>query len=213
MRRSHINGNLYHYAGNNPVCYTDPTGMFEVDEETKKITADIDDKKDIKKAVKFYSKHKDYAFEAMNKNGDGIKLGNYEAAKNYSKMINSNDGLPINDIISMLGDTTFIISETTKKIVPDVATNIGKLSSVLSLISTAEDLKNCKKDPNFENKMNLLIDVIGLIPGGGSYFALGLKLTSLAMEKPCSIFAKMTYYTNLYLQDYYEESMLEAYGE
>ena len=64
MRRSHINGNLYHYAGNNPVCYTDPTGMFEVDEETKKITADIDDKKDIKKAVKFYSKHKDYAFEA-----------------------------------------------------------------------------------------------------------------------------------------------------
>ena len=28
MRSSHINGNLYHYGGNNPVKYTDPTGRW-----------------------------------------------------------------------------------------------------------------------------------------------------------------------------------------
>jgi len=32
-----INMHTYHYGGNNPVKYTDPTGMFDVDEESKKI--------------------------------------------------------------------------------------------------------------------------------------------------------------------------------
>ena len=31
LRRSHINGNLYHYAGNNPVKYTDPDGEQSID--------------------------------------------------------------------------------------------------------------------------------------------------------------------------------------
>lgn len=45
-----VNFHLYHYAGNNPVKYTDPTGMFSYDTENGVIICDLNDPADIKVA-------------------------------------------------------------------------------------------------------------------------------------------------------------------
>ena len=53
----HINGNLYHYAGNNPVKYTDPDGRVidisdNTEEQQKKILSDIQSLTDSKLCIK-----------------------------------------------------------------------------------------------------------------------------------------------------------------
>ena len=53
-----VNFHLYHYAGNNPVRYMDPTGLFSIDEENHTITCDYNDEKDVKAAYKEFKKNK-----------------------------------------------------------------------------------------------------------------------------------------------------------
>ena len=85
---NHINCDLYHYAGNNPVKYTDPDGRFDIEEfytNIKKLFSDRESK---------YSEFQDYkfkdfidyeTFDFYNKNPDQLEKDEvilYRATKN-----------------------------------------------------------------------------------------------------------------------------------
>ena len=54
-----VNFHLYHYAGNNPVKYTDPTGMFSYDTENGVIICDLNAPADIKVAGSVFMSYED----------------------------------------------------------------------------------------------------------------------------------------------------------
>lgn len=58
LNRLFVNGNLYHYAGNNPVKYVDPTGLTTEDgaEATVIIYYNRKDQKEFKKAAETAAK-------------------------------------------------------------------------------------------------------------------------------------------------------------
>ena len=60
--------------------------MFDVDDESKTATANLNDSKDMKAIEKFYKNHEDYSIYALDKNGDGLKFNNYNSLKSYNKI-------------------------------------------------------------------------------------------------------------------------------
>ena len=99
--------NLYHYAGNNPVKYTDPNGCFDVDEETKTITADLSDKKDMKEAAKYFKTHDDYK---MNGNSDNVSI-NFQSYSNVKDYIKQTSKLNKNDYQNLISSLSTIATE------------------------------------------------------------------------------------------------------
>ncbi len=194
---NHINGNLYHYAGNNPVRYVDPDGRFEIDEENKTAIAELNDSKDMKAIEKFYKSHDDYTIYGLNKNGDGLQFKSLDGLKSYNKSHTSKKNEEkFENIISTLGNCTFIVSEIGKNAAQlgEISNSFGKISAALGVVSTGIDVKQMYDNPSYSNAIDVLIDATGFIPGAGPYISVSLAETKKGVSFASMQLAKYNEY-------------------
>ena len=119
---NHINGNLYHYAGNNPVKYTDPDGRWEKDVHYK-------DTKDWALEVFRDEKIANAIAKADNNTDHKLSIGPINLKKNQGHHFNINSsGI----------DSRKEISEQ-------------KLESAIALKKEAESIRNTKTGNKFKD--------------------------------------------------------------
>ena len=182
---NHINSNLYHYAGNNPIKYTAPTGAYSVDDENKTITADIDDYRDLLAARNAFFELEKQGFkcQALNKDGDGVEFSTARDMFDFVDFINPDKPklMSVEDIISLMGNISAITSDATKLKYPTLA----KCTNVASVILNAGslvlfDLSQAINNPNWDTISDAVITAVGFIPGYGTYISLGLSASKVA---------------------------------
>jgi hypothetical protein len=136
---------------------------------------------------------------ATNSDCDGIIFKNYNDAKTYQNMGNKKENkrnIDITDIISMIGNSSFIVSKSGKDIkkLERISKNLGRLSSYASYLSTGIDLYKEINEPNVSNTIDLLIDAIGYIPGCGPYISISLSESKKALIYSSTELAKYKEY-------------------
>ena len=170
-----VNLNLYHYAGNNPVKYVDPTGMFEIDVECKTITANMDDKKDIAAARKEFGKNNDLEKFIVKNDKQSVIFNNWNAVDDFI----NNDGFKIfEEIYSKLSDGVGLAT------VANSSKALGKLGSGFTFASVGLDgvhtylnIKNGNKLGAISSGADVIIDMVGFAGPPGTLASIGLKYT------------------------------------
>ena len=180
---NHINGNLYHYAGNNPIRYSDPTGAYSVDDETKMITANLNDKKDMTAASRAFFVLQDdgYKCRAENSNdGNSITFNNAKGMYafldgNYDQYLKNND-FSFDELFLDIYSVATASSPTNSL--------LGRSNQVITSISAFHD--SVKALSNFNNgdipgginsTADFVIDVVGYFGFKGACISIGLKYT------------------------------------
>lgn len=203
------NSHLYNYCSNNPLRYIDSLGMFVIDYDNKNIEVNLESKNDIKKAEHFYKYNQNFSLTASIKNGDYITFSDYNAYKIFSEIINGK-ACKAEDVIVMLGDVTYGISEIGKTVeeLTKISTVLGNISTALNFLSTEIDTIQLINDPSYSNAIDLISDALGFIPVYGPMLSKEVQL----MDWFCETANAMNYYGNIYLENYYLEKMYESYG-
>jgi hypothetical protein len=113
-----MNLHLYHYAGNNPVKYTDPNGRTDVD-DIGTIYCDLNDNEDMAIAANFFLSNTNYnAVIAQDSNsGSSVTYNNPKQMFNSMKDMSANtDYSTVDSFLESLG-----LATTTASLVADLA--------------------------------------------------------------------------------------------
>jgi hypothetical protein len=204
-----VNLHVYHYAGNNPVKYTDPDGRFSFDEETGVFTAEYMDNADLVAAlVSKVQYDSQYGTSTTMKIYDGnmpvASSNNNEDLSAYiSNNVNSTGGVSVEGVLGNLGLSASAIDSICNLagIEGKTVSKIATASNLLGGISTVIDIVQAFKDPSFENKLDIAIDFVGFAGPTGLF--LSLSVTGAKLIAPYA--AKSTHILENYILDYTAE--------
>lgn len=163
--------------------YTDPTGAYSVYDETKIITADLNDKKDMTAASRAFFVLQDdgYKCRAENSNdGNSITFNNAKGMYafldgNYDQYLKNND---------FSFDELFLDIYSVATASSPAKSLLGKSNQMITICSVAQDfskLYSCSKNGDVLGGINsgadLIIDAVGALGLKGACISIGLKYT------------------------------------
>ena len=209
-----VNFQLYHYAGNNPVKYVDPTGAYDYIEDTKTINCDASDSKDIDSAYKAFALLSQLGecngCTAIDpKTGSTITFDNPQAMGQFIENTRDDSGnINFEQIFSKVSDAVGIGFAAT-------GSNILKnLSTGFTLVAVGNDSaklwNNIQHDDIYSsvnNGIDIIIDSIGFFGTTGTVVSIGLKYTKTGIEAGASGLAQFNVVAERYILNRWSQAM------
>jgi hypothetical protein len=202
-----VNLHVYHYAGNNPIKYTDPDGRLSADDETGTIYCDLNDKEDMKIAANFFLANLNYNSVIAQDPNSGASVTYNSPKQMFDSMERISANIDYSTVESFL--ESIGISATAASLVADLASATGQGPSVVTWASRGVTATILVKDMfngitvgygSQEEAMlagfDMAVNVIGFagVPGAG----FSLFYTAAKKSAP-SIWNMMNQVTNSYL--------------
>jgi hypothetical protein len=202
-----VNAQLYHYAGNNPVKYTDPDGRISTDDETGTIYCDLNDKVDMEIAANFFLANINYTTViAQDSNSGSSVIYNHpkQVFDSLDKISANIDYSTVESFLESLG-----LSTTAASLIADLASATDQgppsLTWVSRGVSAVIVVKDAAKgiligyrsrEEAIQAGFDMGVNVIGFagVPGAG----FSLFYTAVKKGAP-SIWNIMNQVTNSYL--------------
>ena len=172
--------------GNNLFDFSDPfapesNGNFEIDNDNKTVSANINNAQSVIDAYGAYYilSDRDYAFQLKDGNDVVHTFTDENAVKNYVKTLDTSNGnFSLSDTLGNISTVTGVankaldysgdyindISKATK--IASISKNLSKISFVSGTVTTGIDIVKAVQNPSFDTISDVIIDGIGLIPGG-----------------------------------------------
>ncbi|WP_407398898.1 LysM peptidoglycan-binding domain-containing protein [Treponema sp.] len=178
---------MYHYAGNNPIKYTDPTGLFDWENSTV-----TENDKLWKIAQEFNEKYGTSITYDDIADGNGIddpnhiEVGQKLDLNMFIPAVDDSSTKSINDSnsdvfekslngLSLLNDY-FTYSNEFLKFTGNASKFYNNLTTGISILGTASDLYQWTMNPGSREKtQNLVCDIVGFYPEGGVFMSTFLK--------------------------------------
>jgi hypothetical protein len=178
-----INLHVYHYAGNNPLKYTDPDGRFSFDEESGVFSSEYTDNADLVAALATKVKYdSENGTNTTMKIADGrmpvlSSNNNEDLAAYISNKVNATGGTTLEGVLGALGLPTSVIDAfcDVSGIQGNVASKIASGSIIMGIASLVVDGVTAFNDSNFENVMNVGIDIVSFAGPAGLFLGLSAK--------------------------------------
>ena len=188
---------LYHYAGNNPVRYVDPMGLYMIDNENGIVYCDLNNKEDMKLAQKEFSRNEkiNSCIATISNSKTRIKFNNPESMKTV--MIKNNFKIMLDTCEQYISSASTIctIGEWLAREFEFVesANLLEKEASFSGYIVTAIDIRKAATNPNFDTVSDVVIDVIGLMGPEGAAVSIYLSVSKKTSKNLAELFVTFGY--------------------
>jgi len=196
------NADLYHYAGNNPVRYIDPAGLYDQDHENKVYSFDIRDKNDFDAVASLMMDKQREGYVARGRDND---TGNYIEFNSYSGMLDfseaTKDPPSLNEVIdcanfiaSGMSNILTALSVANEVYKSEIGNRVISFDGFLTKTgyfsfagAAAFDAYGIYKEPNIVKRIdkvtNIGISAIGAFGGTpGLYVSIGLTSIKKCIE-------------------------------
>lgn len=188
---------MYHYAGNNPINYVDPIGLYTIDNENGIIYCDLNNNEDMKLAQKEFSKNENInsCIATISNSKARIKFNNPKSMK--TMMLKNNFKLMLDTCEQYISSVSTIctIGEWLSREFEFVesANLLEKEASFTGYIVTAIDIGKASMNPNFDTVSDAVIDIIGLMGPEGAVVSIYLSVSKKTSKNLAELFVTFGY--------------------
>ena len=205
-------------------CTPQSNGNYEIDNENKTVIADINNPQSVMDASSSYAILGDRGYTFQLREGKKVvhTFSDEKAVNNYVKTLDTTKGnLSISEVTGNISTVAGVankaldyaidyiddISKETK--LTSISKNLSKMSFASGMVTVAADAYNAFKDPSFDTVSDVIIDGIGLFPGGVAW-SIGLDVAKTGAEKVGEEIEKgMQYYKDYKVNEMYSAFLPE----
>ena len=167
-----VNLQLYHYAGNNPIKYIDPTGAYTVDDETKTIYCDINDSVDVHSAYKAFAmlSHLDGYKSCVatdSETGSSVTFNSTQAMGQMIEAMRTDDGsVNLASLFSIASDAATVGGVISPKALGNLSKGFSYAGLLIDFVNVGRNLYDKDAYGVVNSGVDVAISVIGIAGGG-----------------------------------------------
>jgi RHS repeat-associated protein len=191
-----VNLHAYHYAGNNPVKYTDPNGRTDIDHASKTIYADLTNRRDLEEAQRYLAGYEQYGYNVVAKDGRGNQI-QFNKAGSMNTFLDDNPSdinfSSLEATINLAG-TVVSLAYLTKYASEgaDAAKGLGNIATGINAVVAVVDAVQVAQNPNFDTGSDLLFTLVGFAGPQGTAISIGLTYSKQGIVGLAAMLAKFT---------------------